>query len=89
MKTNIKIVSLKIFTVLFSLMTLSTFAEEPDPPILPGEHGLGGDLAVGAPLDDNLILLLVAGAAYGAYRIYLARKARTKRLQTKEITGKY
>jgi hypothetical protein len=80
MKARIKIFLVSFLMALFCLTSLSTFAEEPDPPILPGEHGTGGDVSVGAPLDNQVVFLLVLGAAYGAYRITLARKAKTKEI---------
>jgi hypothetical protein len=78
MKTRIRIFLVSFLMALFFLTSLSSFAEEPDPPILPGQHGAGGDVSVGAPLDNEVIFLLVIGAAYGAYRISLARKAKMK-----------
>lgn len=88
MKTKMKTLYHKILFVLFSLITVPILADEPDPPPVPGAHGTGGDVAVGAPIDDNIILLLVLGTAYAAYRIYMARKTRARKLQTEEIETK-
>jgi hypothetical protein len=47
-------------------------ADAPGPP--PGNHGGGGNVpGGGAPIDDGLYILLIAGAAYGARKLYQVR----------------
>jgi hypothetical protein len=41
-------------------------ADPPSPPALPGGHGYGDNIPVGAPIDGGVIILLGLGVGYGA-----------------------
>ncbi len=57
------------------LITQITYA---DPPTPPGEHGQSGNGSpAGAPIDGGLSILLAMGGAYGARKLYKARKEKT------------
>ena len=64
----------KILTTLALLLTLSLGAiAQPPPP--PGEHGGSDDISPqDAPVGSGLLILLAMGAAYGAKKVYDARK---------------
>ena len=48
-------------------------ADPPNPPVVPGSHGQGGN--TGAPLDGMLgLLLVVLGSGYGGFMIYDKKK---------------
>lgn len=57
----------------------SVFADDPNPPIVPGEHGMAGDVPVGAPIDGGLSILLVLGAGYGAKKLYSLRNVKAEK----------
>jgi hypothetical protein len=78
MKTHIRLLFMGILFTLLSLVSYSSFADEPNPPIVPGQHGQGGDVPVGAPVDNGIIMLLAMGAGYGAYKLYMTRKEKTE-----------
>jgi len=66
-----------IITGLFLVVpVIITFASAPPPPPPPGPTPGGGDIAIGgpAPIGSGLIMLISMGAAYGARKIYNARK---------------
>jgi hypothetical protein len=60
--------------------SISAFADEPNPPIVPGGHGQAGDVPVGAPIDGGLSILLILGAGYGAKKLYSLRDVKTGEL---------
>ena len=65
----------KIFlTIIFLIITVTAFAE--DPPSLPSGGPSGGDpsLGNGAPIGSGLFILLGLGAAYGGKKIYDLKK---------------
>lgn len=65
-----------LVTVIFFLCTsVTAFADDPNPPTVPGDHGHAGDIPLGAPLDGGLSVLLVLGAGYGARKLYAMRTA--------------
>jgi hypothetical protein len=68
--------------LLLSAVYTSVFADAPQPPPLPGEHGGGGNVA--APIDGGLSLLLAFGLAYGGKKFYRSRKSNRKELQGEE-----
>jgi len=74
MKTSIKFLFLGVLMALFCSISYSVYADDPNPPIVPGDHGHAGDVPVGAPIDGGLSILLILGAGYGAKKIYSRRK---------------
>jgi len=74
MKNRFKILAISLtFGLLIGLSAIS-IAQPPDPP---GGHGSGGNQSPGgglAPIGSGLIVLLGMGAAYGAKKIFDARK---------------
>jgi hypothetical protein len=56
----------------FFVIALPGKADGPPPPPPGGGHGGGGNQPPGggAPIDGGLSILLIAGAAYGARKIY-------------------
>ncbi len=68
MKSFIK----KIF--LIALPTLFMFSVAIAQPPPPDEHGEEGDQTPTAPIGSGMALLLAMGAAYGAKKVYDARK---------------
>jgi hypothetical protein len=74
MKNKFKIVA-AVLTLGF-IIGLSTISI-PQPPPPPAGHGYTGDTAPGggmAPVGSGLVLLLSMGAAYGAKKVFNARK---------------
>ena len=69
-KQFILIASLFIFILSGSV---STYADDPNPPVVPGTHGAAGDVPVGAPIDDGIFTLLIFGIVYGAKKVYNGR----------------
>ena len=69
------IIYLVAIAIVFIAFVLTAQAAGPPPPPPGGGPG-GGEIPIGgqAPLGSGLILLLSMGAAYGAKKIYDARK---------------
>ena len=69
------IVNLIIFLALIIVPVITVNASAPPPPPPPGGPG-GNDIPIGgsAPVGSGLVLLLSMGAAYGAKKVYDARK---------------
>ena len=76
MKTHVKLLFLGVLFALFCCISLSSYADGPPPPIVPEGHGLGGNVPVGAPIDNGVIILLALGVGYAAFKLYSARKAK-------------
>ena len=74
MKTRIKFLFLGVLMALFCSISCMVYADDPNPPTVPGDHGHAGDVPVGAPIDGGLFVLLILGAGYGAKKIYSLRK---------------
>jgi len=76
MKNKYKILAISLtFGLLVGISAIS-FAQ-PGPPPPPDEHGSGGNQSPGggtAPIGSGLIMLLGMGAAYGAKKVFDARK---------------
>jgi hypothetical protein len=68
--------------VIFALCSgsVSAFADEPNPPVVPGQHGQGGDVPVGAPVDGGMSLLLILGAGYGVKKLIPMKDVKTAEL---------
>ena len=64
-----------IFTLSIAISAGFVFAQDPPPPP-GGGHGQGGNQTPGgsAPITGGIALLLTFGAAYGAKKVYDARK---------------
>ncbi len=64
-----------IFTLAIAISASVVFAQDPPPPP-GGGHGQGGNQTPGgsAPLTGGIALLVTFGAAYGAKKVYDARK---------------
>jgi hypothetical protein len=77
-----KITLRKLFLLapLFLVLVLTTqvFADPPGPPGPGGSPVSGGGTPVGAPVDNDVIILIFLGAMYGLYKIYLLRKRSTQ-----------
>ena len=69
------IINLIITGLLVVVPAIITCASAPPPPPPPGGPG-GGDQPIGgaAPIGSGLIMLISMGAAYGAKKVYNARK---------------
>jgi len=69
-KAIINLIITGLFLVVPVIITCAS--TPPPPPPTPG----GGDIAIGgpAPIGSGLIMLISMGAAYGARKIYNARK---------------
>lgn len=79
MKTFSKFLSMCGIIAIFCAISLSSYADEPNPPLVPGDHGVAGDVPVGAPIDGGLSILLVLGAGYGAKKIYSLKNAKEEK----------
>ena len=64
----------KLLLVGLLCLSFSVFANDPNPPPPPGEHGLSGDQPVGAPIDGGLGILLLLGVGYGIKKLYKNKK---------------
>ena len=62
----------KILATLTLVLTLSLGAIAQPPP--PDQHGQGDDQGPTAPIGSGLLILLTLGAAYGAKKVYDARR---------------
>ena len=64
-----------IFAALLAVPATLVFAQDPPPPP-GGGHGQGGNQTPGgsSPIGGGIAILLTLGAAYGAKRVYDARK---------------
>ena len=74
MKSQKKFILLLTVLAIMTSFSLSTYADGPNPPTVPGEHGAAGNVPVGAPIDGGITILLLLGAGYGAKKLYCARK---------------
>jgi hypothetical protein len=76
MRRNFKIFF--VSAILLSLFVISqpSRADGPPPPPPGGGHGGGGNQPPGggAPIDGGLSILLIAGAAHGARKIFIMSK---------------
>ena len=80
MKTRTKFLFLSVLFALLYLGSLSSYADDPPPPSVPGEHGTSGDVPVGAPIDNGVMILLAMGIGYATFKLYSARKARAEKV---------
>ncbi len=72
MKKIIRNITLILFLLFGSATINNVLADDPAPPPLPGEHGMGGNKAPGgggAPIGSGLGILLGLGLAYGATKV--------------------
>jgi hypothetical protein len=76
MKKMIK--KILILTILLFGSCFITFADPPGPPGPGGDPGTGGGIPVGAPIDTGVIVLLILGVFYAAWKFYSARKEKMK-----------
>jgi hypothetical protein len=77
MKSNIlNTIKLTLLSLLFTGLTLTSFADSPPPP--PGNPSQNGNGPVGggASLEHGVFVLFALGAVYGGTKIYVARKKR-------------
>jgi len=74
MKNRFRILAISLTLGLFIGISAISIAQPPNPP---GSHGSGGNQAPGggmAPIGSGLVVLLGMGAAYGAKKVFNARK---------------
>lgn len=74
MKNEFRILAISLTLGLFIGMSAISLAQPPNPP---GDHGSTGNQAPGggmAPIGSGLIVLLGMGVAYGAKKVFNARK---------------
>ena len=70
MKKIIRNITLILFLLFGSATINNVLADDPAPPPLPGEHGMGGNKGGGgAPIGSGLGILLGLGLAYGATKV--------------------
>ena len=50
--------------------SITGWADPPDAPPMPGNHGQNGNAPVGAPIDGGLGILLALGATYGGRKVW-------------------
>ena len=62
MKIKKEVLLLTITLLVFSEMSYAQFPCPPDTPVCDGQPGV--------PIDNGLLMLLVAAAIFGAYKIY-------------------
>ncbi len=80
MKKNINIFIFLATVIIFLCVgSVSAFADDPNPPIVPGDHGHAGDVPVGAPIDGGLYVLLILGAGYGAKKLYSLKNVKAEK----------
>jgi hypothetical protein len=58
-----------VFTGFLSLFSIAVNADPPNPPVVPGRHGQGGNIT-GAPIDNMGLLFLIVGTAYAGWMLY-------------------
>jgi hypothetical protein len=78
MKSSKKLILFVALAAVLSVFSFSAIADDPNPPAVPGEHGTAGNVtnSSGAPIDRGLVILLLLGAGYGAFKLYrLSRKS--------------
>ena len=81
MKTRIKFFFLSISLTFFCGISLSSYADDPNPPSVPGQHGVAGDVPVGAPIDNGVVILLALGAGYAVFKLFSTRKVKAEELE--------
>jgi hypothetical protein len=60
-----------VLLILFTIgICITSLADQPNPPDPGGNPIPGGGTPVGAPIDDGVVILIVLGVTYGAYKIY-------------------
>jgi hypothetical protein len=75
MKNTVKILVISLTLGLIIGISAVSLAQ-PGPPPPPSGHGSGGNQAPGggAPIGSGLIIMITMGAAYGAKKLFDARK---------------
>jgi hypothetical protein len=75
MRRTFKTLFASALLVSILMLALSSRADGPPPPPPGGGHGGGGNQPPGggAPIDGGLSILLIAGAVYGARKVYIFR----------------
>jgi hypothetical protein len=63
--------------ILIPAITNYILADPPSPPGPGGSPAGHGGTPVGAPIDNGILILLILGVVYGAYKIYELRKAKS------------
>jgi hypothetical protein len=81
MKTFIKSLLSGVLFTLFCSISFSALADDPNPPVVPGEHGAAGDVPVGAPIDNGVIILLAMGVGYATFKLFSSRKIKAEKLE--------
>ena len=74
MKNRFRILAISLTLGLFIGISAVTIAQPPAPP---ADHGQGGNASPGggtAPVGSGLVVLLSMGAAYGAKKLFHARR---------------
>jgi hypothetical protein len=74
---------LVIVFVLFPLFINSLLAELPAPPGTGPASAPNGGTPVGAPVDNGILVLILLGTVYGAYKLYMLRKEKMLEQSTK------
>ena len=67
-----RLVFLLVIVIFCVLPFEKVSADPPNPPIVPGSHGQGGN--TGAPIDNTGILVLISGSIYAGWML-LKRKS--------------
>jgi hypothetical protein len=85
MKSNKKFILFVALVTIISFLTIAAMADGPSPPnpnpppVPGGTHGQAGN--VGAPIDKGLLILLVLGAGYGAFKLYRFSRKKEKAME--------
>jgi hypothetical protein len=82
MKSRKKVLFKLLMMAGIACLSFSAFADEPNPPVVPGQHGAAGDVPVGAPIDSGVIALILFGAGYGALKLYKPRVTKKQSLES-------
>ncbi|MCF8304688.1 MAG: hypothetical protein K9I94_15540 [Bacteroidales bacterium] len=73
MKTLINYIAIAFITLMLTFSSANVMADGPAPP--PPDHGTTGNTSgTTAPIGGGLFILMGLGAAYGAKKLYDARK---------------
>ena len=73
-----QILLIAAFIVFMLSGSVYVYADDPNPPVVPGTHGAAGDIPVGAPIDNGIYILMILGIGYGAKKLYHSRVTENK-----------